>query len=428
MFGILVGILHCTMDRELAPELITKSRRKSWTIGAILLISLIAIIAWFKGILVTSVEASRIRSAVAQTGFVENTISATGEVIPAYEQIIASPIRASIRRVLLTPGTRVKPGQPILELDKSLTQLEYDKIADQLALKQNSIEQLRLKLNKELYDADVNDQIKSLTINKLNAEVNDAKRLLKVGGQTPEDVTRAENLLHIAQLEKKQLENTLSYNRQSMSASLKEYEIEARIEANNLKVLDHKLKQADILTDRAGVLTWVNEHVGSAVSEGEMLARLADLGSFRVEGSCSDMYAEQVKTGQPVIIKINETPLRGQITQVKPAVQNGVIQFAIELDNNRHTALRPNQKVEVFIVTNRAAKTIRVANGPAFKGKQKQYVYVLTSPNVAKRREVEIGLSNFDWVEIKSGLQVGERVILTDLSEYEHLEQLTIKQ
>jgi HlyD family secretion protein len=46
---------------------------------------------------------------------------------------------------------------------------------------------------------------------------------------------------------------------------------------------------------------------------------------------------------------------------------------------------------------------------------------------VARRREIEIGLTNFDYVEVKSGLQPGEKVILTDLSEYQHLEELTIK-
>ena len=364
--------------------------------------------------------------AVAEIGAVENTLSATGEVIPAYELMITSPVRGSIRKVLLTPGTRVRPGQAILELDKSLTQIDRQKATDQLALRRNGIEQLRLKLNKNLYDADINDQIKSLNINKLRAEVSDAKRLLAVGGKTAEDVTRAENALRIAELEKKQLENELVYNRQSMGASLQESQIQAQIEATNIRVLDRKLKQADILTDRAGVLTWVNERVGVAVNEGDMLAKLADLGSFRVDGSCSDTYADQLKTGLPVIVKINDTELRGQISQVKPSVQNGVVQFTIELTDNRNTSLRPNQKVEVFIVTNRAARAVRVANGPAFKGKRQQSVFVLDGANLARRREVTVGLSNFDWVEIKSGLQPGDRVILTDLSKYEHLEQLTI--
>lgn len=414
------------MDRELAPELVTRSRRKPWLWGVLALIVLAGAIWGLRNFLKTSLEASKIRSAVVQTGPVENTLSATGEVMPAYEQIMASPIRARIQRVLLTPGARVQPGQRMMELDKSLTQIEYEKLQDQLALKQNGIEQLRMRLNKNLFDADINDQIKSLNINRLKAEVEDIRRLQKVGGQTPEAVTRAENTLRIAELEKKQLENDLTYNRQSMGASLRESELQARIEATNLKVMAQKLRQADVVADRAGVLTWVNENIGSSVSEGEMLAKVADLGSFRVEGSCSDAYVDQLRTGLPVIVRINDTDLRGFITQIKPSVQNNAIRFAIALDDNRNASLRPNQKVEVFVVTNRVSQAVRVANGAAFRGQRKQSVFVLGSDGVAHRREVEIGLTNFDWVEVKSGLKPGERVILSDLSQYEHLEQITI--
>ena len=415
------------MDKELSPEITKRTRTRRGITIAVVGVVVVAGLVIFRSLLQTSVEAGKIRTGTADVGPVENTLNATGEVIPAYEQIITSPIRASIRRILLTPGTRVRPGQAIVELDKSLTQIEFEKLKDQLALKQNSIEQLRLKLNKNLYDADISDQIKALNINKLRAEVEDTKRLLKVGGRTQEDVTRTENALKIALLEKQQLENDLTYNRQSMGASLKESQLQAQIEGTNLKTLDHKLKQADIVADRAGVLTWVNDHVGSSVNEGEMLAKLADLGSFRVDGSASDVYAEQLKSGLPVIVKINEISLRGTITQVKPSVQNSIVQFVIQLDDNRHASLRPNMKVEVFVVTNSSPKAVRVPNGPTFKGKRRQYVFVMAGPDKAIRREVEIGLTSFDFVEIKSGLQPGERVILTDLSEYDHLEQLTIK-
>lgn len=414
------------MDKELSPEITSRSRTRRGITVAVIGVVVVAGLIYFRSLLQTSVDADRIRIGTAGVGPVENTLTATGEVIPAYEQIITSPIRASIRRILLTPGARVKPGQAIIELDKSLSQIEFEKLKDQLELKQNGIEQLRMKLNKNLFDADISDQIKALNINKLRAEVDDAKRLLKVGGSTQEDVTRAENALKIALLEKKQLENELTYNRQSMGASLKESQLQAQIESTNLKVLDHKLKQADILADRAGVLTWVNDHVGSAVNEGEMLAKLADLGSFRIDGSASDVYADQLKTGLPVVVKINDTNLRGTITQVKPSVQNNTVQFAIQLDDNRHTSLRPNMKVEVFVVTNSNARAVRVANGPVFKGKRRQSVFVLSGTNKAVRREVEIGLTSFDFVEIKSGLQAGEKIIITDTSEYEHLEELTI--
>lgn len=414
------------MDREVAPELVESERNRKWFVGATVLVILAAGIYFFRQSLGTSVESSRIRVTVVQQGDVENTLNATGEVIPAYEQIITSPIRASIKSVLLTPGTKVVPGQAIVELDKSLTQIEFERYQDQLELKKNGIDQLRMRLDKNLYDAEISDKIKLLNINKLKADLEDSRRLEKVGGGTKEDITRAENALKIAELEKQQLENDLSYNRKSMGASLRETELGAQIEGKNLKELQHKLKMADIVADRKGVLTWVNENIGSSVNEGEMLAKVADLGSFRVEGSCSDVYAEQVKPGLSVIVKVNESALRGVITQVKPAVKDGVIGFVVQLDNAQNEALRPNMKVEVYVVTSRSANTIRVANGPAFNGKQKQHVFVLEN-GVAKRREIQVGLSNFDFVEIKSGLQVGEKVILTDMNQYEHLEEITIQ-
>jgi len=125
----------------------------------------------------------------------------------------------------------------------------------------------------------------------------DTKRLQKVGGRTQEDVTKAENILKIAELEKAQLENELNYHRKSVGANVRESELNAQIESKNLKELQHKITMADIVADRAGVLTWVNDKIGSAVNEGEMLAKLADLGSFRVEGSCSDTYSDQLKVG-----------------------------------------------------------------------------------------------------------------------------------
>lgn len=414
------------MDRDLSKSEIYKKRNRYWLLGIAAVAAIVIAVYFFKSFLTTSVEAAKIRTSVADTGSIENTLTATGEVIPAFEQVITSPIRASIKRVFFTPGTLLQTGQPIVELDKSITLIELEKLQDQLALKENSIQRLKMDLDKKIYDADVNDQIKSLTINRLRADLEDTKRLQKVGGRTLEDVSKAENNLRIAELEKAQLENELAYNRKSVGANVRESELNAQIESKNLKELSHKLKMANIVADRPGVLTWVNDHIGTSVNEGEMLAKMADLGSFRVEGSCSDIYSDQLILGMPVIIKVNDIQLRGVITQIKPTVENSVVQFSVQLDDDKHASLRPNMKVELFLVTKRVDKTIRVANGPAFSGKRKPFVYVLKD-GIARRREVEIGLSNFDYVEIKSGIAAGETVIISDLSRFEHLQEIIIE-
>ena len=415
------------MDRELAPEIIRKQRFKGWGVALIVLLALGASYYLLNQVLRTQVRQSEVRVAVAETGNVENTLTASGEVIPAFEQVLTSPIRASVKQVLLSPGAAVRPGQQILILDKSLSLIELDKLKDQLELKRNSVEKLKFQLEKESLDADLDNQIKGLSINRQKTELEDTRRLHKIGGRTQEDISRAENTLKIAELEKDKLENQVRYNRQSKNTNIRESELQVRIEENGLKELQHKLKMADLVADRPGVLTWVNDKVGTTVNEGEMLAKIADLQSFRIEGSASDTYAEQVQIGLPVIVRINETDLRGMITQIKPSVENDVVQFSVQLDDAQNAALRPNMKVEIFVVTSRAKQSVRVANGPAFNGKKRQNIFVLEN-GLARRREIEVGLSNFDYVEIKNGIRPGEKVIVTDLSRFEHLREITLKQ
>ncbi|MBV6429101.1 MAG: Multidrug resistance protein MdtA [Haliscomenobacter sp.] len=415
------------MDRSLSSSYVVRRRFRNWAIG-IFAIALLALGLWgLRRVLGSSIQAGQIQTAVADVGPVENTLNASGEVIPASEQLLTSPIRANIQRVLLRTGAQVRPGEVIIELDKSLMEIEAARLKDQLALKRNGIEKLRLQLNKDLFDAEINNEIKTLNISRLQAELEDTRRLYRVGGRTQEDVTRAENALKIAELEKKQLENNLRYSKQSMGASLKESEIQAQMEEKNLVELNHKLNMAHVVADRQGVLTWVQEQTGMVVSEGEVLAKLADLRSFRAVGTASDAYSGRLLAGQQVILRLNDDTLQGVITQILPSIEDGVIRFNIQLDQPQHPALRPNQKTDLFIITNRVETCVRLPNGPVFSGRRNASVFVLGADGKAYRRTVETGVSNFDYIEIKQGIQPGERVIISDLSRFEHLQQITVK-
>ena len=222
--------------------------------------------------------------------------------------------------------------------------------------------------------------------------------------------------LEIAQLEKKQLESDLAYKQQAVTSDLKEVELQLAIQSKDLKEFARKLEQAEVVASREGVLTWVNENIGTTVNEGEALAKVADLASFTIEGAISDIYGEKIHIGQAAIVRINEQDLRGLISNIKPTVTDGVIQFVVQLQKPNHELLRPNLKVEIFLITAARNNTIRVANGPTFKGRKQQAIYVVEN-GIAKRRAVKIGLSNFDYVEILDNLKAGEEVIITDMKD-----------
>ncbi|MDR6944354.1 efflux RND transporter periplasmic adaptor subunit [Mucilaginibacter pocheonensis] len=413
------------MDKEITLEVTSQKRKKAALVGFIVIAGLVLAIFTLRSFIKSSINRSEITTAVVETGNIENTINATGEVLPEFEEIITSPINASIKNALMDAGNKVNAGQSIITLDKSATQTEYEKQRFQLESKRNEISKLKLDLGKSFYDIQSNNDIKQLRISDLTDAVENAKRLYKAGGGTRENIEQAELNLKVARLEKKQLENEIKNKQQTMRIEIKEAEIAAAIQANDLNELLRKLKLANVVATRKGVITYVNKNIGANVHEGETLARIADLGSFKIQGSISDNSLDDLHAGIPVIIRINDNQLRGHVTNVSPSIQNSIISFDIQLDDRSNKLLRPNMKVDVFLVTATHNKVMRVANGPAFKGSNLQDIFLINGTK-AIRRTVHIGLTNFDFVEIKDGVKPGDVVITSDMSEYKNSTEITI--
>jgi HlyD family secretion protein len=414
------------MDTAIPEAVIVRRKRKLVLILAGVLV-LTALAVWgLRSSVRNSISLSSFTSASVQVGNIENTINASGEILPEFEQVITSPINAVIQKVLMDAGNKVQTGQSILTLDKSVTQMELEKLRFQLESRKNNIQKLQLELNKSFYDLKANDSIKQLRINSLEASLEDAKRLFKAGGGTRESIEQAQLNLKISQLEKKQLENEIKNKQQTMRMEMRESELSAQIQEKDLSELQRKLILADIVASRNGVVTWVNKNIGSTIREGESLVRIADLASYKVSGSIADSYSDQLHTGMPAIIRISETQLRGEIVNIHPSIQNNIVSFDIRLDEQDNKLLRPNMKVDVFLVTASKTNVMRVTNGAGFKGAGTQDIFIVKDGK-AERRTVHTGMSNFDFVELKDNVKPGELVIVSDMSGYKNATEIMIR-
>ena len=415
------------MDKVIEGEVKAQKKKKYAGVIALTAIVIIAAILLLRFTIKTTVKKSAITTAVVETGSIENTISATGEVLPEFEETVTSPINASVQKVMLDAGSAVNAGQSVLMLDKSAATTEFEKMKFRLESKRNDIRKLKLELDKSFFDIKSNDDIKQLRINSYEADVENAKRLFKAGGGTREDIEKAELNLKVAKLEKKQLENEIRSKQQTMQVEKKEAEIALAIQESELKELQRKLQLAEIVATRKGVVTWVNKNIGANVSEGEALARIADLSSFKIQGSISDNFIEQLRVGLTAIVKFNDSLIRGTVVNIQPAVQNNIVTFDIRLNERSNSMLRPNMKLDVYLVTAAKNNITRVFNGPTFRGASTQDIFVLNGDK-ATRRKVQIGLSNFDYVEILDNVKPGEVIIVSDMSAFKNAREITIQQ
>ncbi|WP_161662369.1 efflux RND transporter periplasmic adaptor subunit [Pedobacter sp. V48] len=414
------------MDREISVQQQARRRAKIYLILLLGVATATFGFIYFKGMVEPAVNRSDFKTSIAESGVIEATVPASGIVMPEYELTISSPVNAKIEQVMFNAGEKVLAGQSILRLNKESSLLAFEKLNEEQHVNRNKIYQLSLELEKSLDELKTQYAIKEMKINSLETALEHEQSLLDIGGSTQENVKQARLTLNVAKLELTQIKKQIENQKAMMKANLKSLGYEINIREKDIKGISDKLKGAAISSPRKGVITWVNSKIGAEISEGEELVRIADLSSFKVEASISDTYADEVKAGRTAMIRINKTDLRGNISNVQPAVENGTVKFSVSLSDKNSKLLRTNLKVDVFVITSYKERTIRIKNGPAFNGSEEQQIFVLKG-NEAIRRKIKTGESNSDFIEISSGIQPGESVITSDMQDFIHLEKVRVK-
>jgi len=370
-------------------------------------------------------DASEFHIVTVERGAVLSTLSAMGTVIAASERVINAPISTEIEDVFKTIGDNVKKGDRIIKLDQEYTALEYERLEDELGLRINNLQKLSLQYEKDIRDLDYRNQIKALQLEELSAELADQKKLQIIGGATKEQVEAATLKLNIGNIEKKVLENELSFKQQINNADKRNLQLEFDIQQKRLLQLEKKLNETIVNAPSAGVITWINEDIGKTVAEGEPLVRIANLKRFEIEATTSDRNSKQLAIGLPVEVRINKEKLMGHIARVLPEIVNNTVKFFVLLDNPSHVSLRPNLRTEIYIITSKKEDVLRAKKGQALKGGQQQEIYKVED-NIARKVRIKRGLISSQYFEIIDGLKEGDRLIISNTKDFDHMDQFEI--
>jgi HlyD family secretion protein len=347
-------------------------------------------------------------------------------VIPEYEQVLACPVPSKIEEIYFRVGESVKAGDSILRLNTESLENEHEKFLNELELKKNNKSQLNLKLEKLRIDLQAQYDIKELQAKSIETEVEQKRHLHDIGAGTKLDLEQAELKLEIARREQAQLKNQMENQQASLAADLKELDLQINIQNSKIKELERQMDLARTRAERDGVITWIKDDIGSSVNPGDMIAKIADLSSFKTEAEISDFHIDKLNIGGPAIIRINQNELTGRISGIMPTIQNGIVTFTVELDDKTNESLRSNLRVDVDVVTAVMDSVIRVENGPFINGSGLQEIFVIEGDKAFKRK-VKIGATNFYFAEIQGGVNAGEEIIISNMEDHLNRDEIIIK-
>lgn len=401
------------MDKEISPEIINKRRHKrlvAAVAGGIAFCALIALLMTIGG---RSVSGRDIKLATADRGTIDGTISATGQVVSAFEQTITSPIASRIMEVYARSGDTLEPGTPLLLLDLEQTRSELEALTSQRRIKELEMERSRVDLDTRLSDLEMQLKVKEMTVSRLAADLVNERRLDSLGSGTGEKVRQAELAYNTGVLELSQLRKQLEGSRRAAEASLDVNRLDIAIAGNIISDKQRTLDEAKLLSPRAATLTFIADEIGRQVGAGERLAVIADLEHFKVEGQIADKYANDMTIGQRVTVVSGKKKIEGVVTNIRPSSAGGVVSFSVSLPDDASASLRPGLRTDLYVMTDVMDDCVRIPRSSYYQGPGQYDLWVMTrGADVLERRSVMLGQGGTEFVEVREGIEAGEQVAL----------------
>ena len=415
------------MDREIPKEVRAKERRKQiikWGTGLFVLVGGIVLVLSLmqpsltrKGLLMSKVD----------KGVIEVSVNASGKVVPSFEEIINSPINSRILEIYKKGGDSVDLGTPILKLDLQSAETEYNKLLDEEQMKRLQLDQLRVTNRSKLSEMEMKLKVSRMELNRKEVELRNERYLDSLGAGTTDKVRQAELSFNVGQLQLKEDEQKYLNEQALGRADLKVKELELNIFRKGMAETKRTLEDAQIRSPRKAVLTYVNNEVGAQVGQGNRIAIVSDLSHFKIEGEIADTYGDRIATGNKVMVKIGSDKLAGTVSDVTPLSKNGVISFTVQLEKDNHPRLRSGLKTDIYVMNAVKDDVMRIANGSYYVGKGEYELFVAKGNQLIKRK-VQLGDSNYEFVEVVSGLKPGEEVVVSDMSNYKNKNKLKLNQ
>jgi HlyD family secretion protein len=418
------------MDIARPESVLRNKRRKQMIFGAltILVIAGITMGVYRLKPALPTVEAGNVWPDTVKRGSMVIQRRGLGTLVPLDIRWLPAQTDATVERILIWPGTKVKADSIIMELSNSQVQQEYEDAVLQLKSAEADYQNTKVKVEGDLLSL----KAEAATV---KSGYDDAKTLADAN----------KGLAEIGVLSKQALDSSIGKEREMAirnKIELDRIDMNTKVIATQLAVQQAKIDQMRALVDlkrkhleglklRAGIDGVLNElpvQVGQRLVAGTTLAKVANPNLLKAELKIPETQAKDIAEGQYAEIDTHNGIIKGSVMRKDPAVINGTVTVDVKLDGPLPTGAIADLSVD-GTVTLETINNVLYTGRPAF-GQEKSVVGMFKfdpDGKTASRVQVEVGRSSVQSVEIIRGLKEGDRVILSDMSRYDGVNQIRLE-
>jgi HlyD family secretion protein len=409
------------MDIPRPDVAVKKRKRRIITISAVALGLILATVALSRlKPAVPSVDRSTVWIDTVKRGPMVRQVRGLGTLVPEDIRWIPANTEGRVEKIIIWPGTHVESDTVILEL----TSPELEQAAHDAELQATAAEAelttLRATLQRGLLDQEA-------TTAKARSDYEQAKMERETNDQLAKNGLIAELQYKTSKVKEAELANRneieqkrLSFAHDSIDPQLASKQA-AVDQAKQLAKL--KLDQVEALHVRAGmsgVLQQLPVQIGQRVKVADNMARVADPTKLKAQVKIAETQAKDIQKDQKAVIDTRNGVVDGHVIRVDPAVEQGTVTVDVGIDGELPKGARPDLSVDGTIELERLEDVVYVGR-PAF-GQENNTVGIfklVSGSSEAVRTPVKLGKSSVNTIQILSGLQPGDQVILSDTSAWD---------
>ncbi|MBT8050822.1 MAG: HlyD family efflux transporter periplasmic adaptor subunit [Xanthomonadales bacterium] len=372
-----------------------------------------------------SIAADRIRTAVVSRGDLVRDLNVQGRVVAAVSPTLYSPATGTVTLKVM-PGDEVTTDQVLAAIDSP--EVRAERLQEQAGLDglQAELERARIQARKAQVSSQQVIDLAQVELTAAEREMRRADESMQTNAISEMDYERARDELARARVGHSHAVQDAQLETESL-----EFETTTRqlaVDRQRLVVaeLDRRVAELNIHSPVTGIVGNVAVEQKALVNENAALVTVVDLTAFEVEIRIPESYADDLGIGLAGDVKYNNAEYAGQLVSLSPEVVDGEVVGRIRFSDRMPPGLRQNQRVTVRITMDELQDVLKLQRGSFADHGGGRSAFVVTPDGLATRRPVRLGSRSITEVEVLDGLEAGERVIISSISEFEDFDTIQI--
>ncbi len=365
-------------------------------------------------------------SSVSQGQF-EDFIPVRGSVEPLTSIFLDSVEGGRVERRLAEAGQFVKAGQPLLELTNTDLQLEVISREAQVIEQLNQLRTVELNLEVSRLNNRQSLVEVEYKLVQLKRTLDRRAELIKSKAISQAQYDEAQDEYTYLQRRREVLKETQTVTdrlRDEQFGKLKESTGKLQ---ENLEFARRNLDNLIVKAPVDGQLTSLEAEVGQNKTRGERLGRIDRMDGFKVVAQVDEFYLPRLTTGQTAEVAVGSDNFMLRVAKIFPQVRDGQFRVELEFAGETPKDIRPGQSLQLRLKLGDTTTALLIPNGAFYQDTGGAWLFVVGADGkYATKRNVQLGRRNAQVIEVKSGLDKGERVVTSAYGDMIRMDRIQL--